>query len=101
MSLSLLPSTGLNLPKPRKFINIRELPIFAPPFRDSAMLDDLTLCSVSFHSGRHLAANYELTRQINGDVRWLVAQNGPPEELPYFTVVPGAVAPTRIAQGNQ
>jgi hypothetical protein len=65
------------------------------------MLDDLTLCSVSFHSSQHLAANYELTRQINGDVRWLIAQNGPAEELPSFTVVPGAVAPTRIAQGNQ
>ena len=65
------------------------------------MLDDLTLCSVSFHSGQHLAANYDLTRQINGDVRWLVAQNGPAEELPDFTIVPGAVAPTRIAQGNQ
>jgi hypothetical protein len=65
------------------------------------MLDDLTLCSVSFHSSQHLAANLELTRQLNGDVHWLIAQNGPAEELPGFTVVPGAVAPTRIGPGNQ
>ena len=54
--------------------------------------NQLTICSVSFHSGLHLAANYELTREINGDVRWVVAQNGPLEDLPRFVVIPGAAA---------
>jgi hypothetical protein len=62
---------------------------------------DLTICSVSFHSGLHLAANYDLTREINGDVRWIVAQNGPAEDLPRFTVIPGASAPATIGPGNQ
>ncbi len=61
---------------------------------------DLTICSVSFHSGLHLAANYELTRALNGDVRWIVAQNGPAEDLPQFTVIPGAEPPRAIAAGN-
>jgi hypothetical protein len=62
---------------------------------------DLTICSVSYHSGLHLAANYVLTREINGDVRWIVAQNGPAEALPRFTVIQGASAPPSIGPGNQ
>jgi hypothetical protein len=64
-------------------------------------MNDLTICSVSFHSGLHLVANYELTRQANGDVRWVVAQNGPFEELPRFKVIPGATPPSSIGPGNQ
>jgi hypothetical protein len=61
----------------------------------------LTICSVSFNSGLHLAANYELTREINGDVRWVVAQNGPLEDLPRFDVISGTEPPKSIAAGNQ
>jgi hypothetical protein len=64
-------------------------------------MNDLTICSVSFHSGLHLAANYELTRQANGDVAWIVAQNGPFEGLDRFKVVAGAAPPTSIGPGNQ
>ena len=64
-------------------------------------MKNLTICSVSYHSGLHLAANFELTRALNGPVRWIVAQNGPAEELPSFTVVPGAAPPTAIGPGNQ
>jgi hypothetical protein len=62
---------------------------------------DLTICSVSFHSGLHLAANYELIRQASGDIAWVVAQNGPEEQLPRFQVVPGAAPPSSIGPGNQ
>ena len=66
------------------------------------LADQLTICSVSFHSGLHLAANYELTRQVNqSELRWVVAQNGPPEELSQFTVIPGANPPKAIGPGNQ
>lgn len=61
---------------------------------------DLTICSVSFHSGLHLAVNYELTRDLNGDVRWIVAQNGPHEELPGFVAIAGAQPPQTIPSGN-
>jgi hypothetical protein len=64
------------------------------------LLSDLTICSVSFHSSLHLAANYELTRAINGDVRWIVAQNGPHEELPGFVTIPGAEPPKTIPSAN-
>lgn len=63
-------------------------------------MHELTICSVSYHSGLHLSANYELTREVNGDVRWIVAQNGPHEELPRFTVIAGAEPPKTIAAGN-
>jgi hypothetical protein len=65
------------------------------------MTEDLTICSVSFHSGLHLAANLELTREASGPVHWLVAQNGPPEELAQFKVIPGAAPPSSIGPGNQ
>ncbi len=61
---------------------------------------DITLCSVSFHSGLHLATNYELTTQLNGPLTWVVAQNGPPESLPQFVALPGATPPTSIPAGN-
>jgi hypothetical protein len=64
-------------------------------------MNDLTICSVSFHSGLHLAANYELTRQVNGDISWVVAQNGPAEDLARFKVVPGAAPPSSLGPGNQ
>lgn len=64
------------------------------------MADDLTICSVSYHSRRHLALNYELTRQTSDNFRWLVVQNGPAEELPNFSVIPGANRPTAIPTGN-
>ena len=64
-------------------------------------MNNLTLCSVSFHSGLHLAANFELTRALNGELPWIVAQNGPAEDLPQFTVIPGAAPPAAIGPGNQ
>jgi hypothetical protein len=66
-----------------------------------SILKELTICSVSFHSGLHLAANYELTSEINGDLRWVVAQNGPFEDLPGFVAIPGAEPPQSIPAGNQ
>jgi hypothetical protein len=61
---------------------------------------DLTICSVSFNSGLHLAVNYELTQELNGDIRWIVAQNGPHEELPGFVTISGAQPPQTIPFGN-
>ncbi|HEX3997797.1 MAG TPA: hypothetical protein VHX65_04545 [Pirellulales bacterium] len=64
------------------------------------MTEDLTLCSVSYHSRFHLAMNDELTRRPGDRFRWLVVQNGPVEDLPQFSVVPGASRPTSIPAGN-
>jgi hypothetical protein len=64
------------------------------------MPEELTICSVSYHSRFHLAMNYELTRQTSDNFRWLVVQNGPPEDLPHFSVIPGASRPTKIPAGN-
>jgi hypothetical protein len=89
----------LNLSCLPKFIKIRQPPPISTRGR-LAMNEDLTLCSVSFHSGLHLAANYALTAEASGPLHWLVAQNGPSEDLPQFQVVPGAAPPTAIAAGN-
>ncbi len=72
------------------------------PNKDVAMRPraDITLASVSFHSAMYLAANYEITRDLSGDVKWVVAQNGPAEELPRFTVLPGPQPPATIPAGN-
>ncbi len=82
-------------------------PIFSerPPMpKDSmandSMAKDLTICSVSYHSRFHLALNYELTREQGDGFRWLVVQNGPPEDLPQFSVIPGANRPAAIPAGN-
>lgn len=64
------------------------------------MAEDVTLCSVSYHSRFHLAMNYELTCQQSKNFRWIVVQNGPPEDLPNFSVIPGAKRPPAIPAGN-
>lgn len=45
------------------------------------MACSLTLCTVSFHSGEFIELNERLTRSLNpdADVRWIVAENSPPE----------------------
>lgn len=57
------------------------------------LLRELTICSVSFHSGLHLQLNWELTTRVCGLVRWVVVQNGPPEPLDTFEVLPGVARP--------
>lgn len=61
---------------------------------------ELTICTVSFHNARHLALNWELTRQFNQDaeqIHWIVAENTPgggrdrlETSDSRFRVIPGA-----------
>jgi hypothetical protein len=60
---------------------------------EQRLLRELTICSVSYHSGLHLQLNWELTTRAAGPVRWLVVQNGPPEPLDTFEVLPGVARP--------
>lgn len=51
----------------------------------------LTICSVSYHSAPYLWLNKSL---LLGDYsKWLVAQNGPEENLTGFDVIPGVEKP--------
>lgn len=71
--------------------------------RHNHLLRELTICSVSFHSGLHLQLNWELTTRVAGAVRWVVVQNGPPEPLETFEILPGVPRPELAlpAGGNQ
>lgn len=68
----------------------------APHHLGRQLLPDLTICSVSFHSGLHLRLNWELVTRASGPVRWVVVQNGPPEPLEVFEVLPGVPRPELV-----